>query len=272
VRLQRIGDIHAFRDRLEVPGLGYLPVNAFLISAQEPVLVDSGLAGSKSELLDALRSVLDLRELRWIWLTHPDRDHIGALYDVLAAAPNARLVSTFGAVGYLGLEREVPADRVTLVDPGQSLPIGGGRSLHAFRPPLYDSPMTVGFVDDGNGACFTSDCFGAMLPTLAEADADDLGELPAEQVRAGQVFWAGVDSPWVHAADPARFALTYESLRRFAPSAMFSAHLPPAPGRFDDFVDLLEVLPTMPATETGQTADALLERAISDQERLQPQE
>jgi hypothetical protein len=243
MHIRQFGDVHALRDRLDVPGLGHLPVNAFLLHTEAPVLVDTGLPASRADFLDALGSLIDPRELRWIWLTHPDRDHLGSLHELLAAAPQAQLACSAVTAAYLALEHEIPEERVLAVAPGDTVPLGGGRSMHAFRPPLYDSPMTLGFFDDGNGACFSADCFGAVLPTADSADATHLGELPAEQVRVSQSFWAGFDSPWVHMTDPARFAASYQELRRFQPRFVFSAHLPPAENRCDDFLDLLAALP-----------------------------
>jgi hypothetical protein len=260
MHISTIGDVHAIRDRLEVPGMGYLPVNAFVIRADEPVLVDTGLPGSHAAFMDAVRSVIDLRELSWIWLTHPDRDHIGALYTVLEQAPRARLVCTAAAAGYLALQTAIPEERTTVIEPGESLPVGGGRRLLAFRPPLYDSPMTVGFLDSGNGACVSSDCFGAMLPTAEIADAADIALLDTAEVRGGQRFWAGVDSPWVHLADPERFAGSYDDLSRFRPSLMLSAHLPPAADQFEHFLGLLADLPG--STPDQVPADDLLELAV----------
>lgn len=265
MHVQQMGDIHVLRDKLDVPGLGFLPVNAFVIHGDAPVLVDSGLPGSREVFLDSLRSVLDLADLRWIWLTHADRDHLGSLLQVLDLAPNARLVSTSAAYGLLSLEHEIPEDRVALVNPGEALEVGGGRRLHAFRPPLYDSPMTVGFFDDGNGACFTSDCFGAVMPTLDSAVVDDLGDLDGDEVREGQLFWAGVDSPWVHVVDPKLFAGTYDGLRRFRPGRVLSAHLPPAENRIDEFLDFLDFVPKSASSDTPghEVAEDLLERAIT---------
>ncbi|MQY12479.1 Anaerobic nitric oxide reductase flavorubredoxin [Streptomyces sp. RB5] len=257
-----IGDVHALRDRLDVPGMGFLPVNAFVVHADEPVLVDTGLPGSRAEFLDAVGSVVDLRDLAYVWLTHPDRDHLGALDAVLELAPRARLVCTASAAGYLALGQQVPEERIHVIAPGESLPVGGGRRLRAFRPPLYDNPMTVGFLDSGNGACVTSDCFGAMLPTADSADAADIADLDPAAVRAGQTFWAGVDSPWVHVVDPRRFAATYEDLRRFRPGLMLGAHLPPAADGFDGFLDLLADLPL--STPDQLPPGDLLDRAVDD--------
>ena len=70
-----------------IPGIGLLPVNAFVIKAKEPVLVDTGLGEDRGEFMKALQSVLDPRELRWVWLTHDDSDHTGSLREVLGARP-----------------------------------------------------------------------------------------------------------------------------------------------------------------------------------------
>src|SRR3954463_8713359 len=133
--VQRVGDVTALRDKAEIPGLGVLPINAFVLHAEQPMLIDTGMPVNRAEFRDALASVIDLADIRWIWLSHPDRDHMGSLFDVLAEAPQARLVTTFLAVGYLTVEFDVPFDRVHLVNPGQALDVGD-RKLHAFRPPL----------------------------------------------------------------------------------------------------------------------------------------
>src|SRR3954471_19796766 len=168
MRTQNIDDIHAIRDYVEIPGLGVLNINAFVIEAEQPVLVDTGRPVEREAFVKELSTIIDPAELRYIWITHPDRDHMGALFDILALAPQARLVTTFAAAGYLTVEFPVPMDRLHLLNPGQSLDVGGGRRLHAFRPPLFDSPMTVGFIDSETNTCVSSDCFGAPLPTVEE--------------------------------------------------------------------------------------------------------
>jgi Metallo-beta-lactamase superfamily len=245
MQVQRIGDVTMLRDKAEIPGLGVLPINAFVLHAEQPMLIDTGMPVSRPEFLAALASVIDLTDLRWIWLSHPDRDHMGSLFDVLAAAPAARLVTTFAAMGYLGTEFDVPLPRVYLLNPGQSLDLGD-RRLHAFRPPLFDSPMTVGFFDDKTGTCFSSDCFGGPMPTVDDAGAGDLGDLDPETVRAAQLLWVGVDSPWVRTADPVKFAASYEQLLAFRPQLLFSSHLPPLADCLEPMVEFLAAAPSAP--------------------------
>jgi hypothetical protein len=243
MRVHRMNDVTVIRDEVPIPALGVLPINAFVLHADEPVLVDTGRPIMREQFLDALSSVVDPAEIRWIWLTHPDRDHMGSLMDVLRLAPQSRLVTNFMGFGYLGVEFEIPPRRVHLLNPGQSLHIGGGHVLRAFRPPLYDSPMTLGFFDESTGTCVASDCFGGPLPSLDAAGVDDIRDIDPADVRAAQLVWAAADSPWVCSVDPAKFATTYDEFRRFAPELVLSTHLPPARGHVDTLVDMLGEAP-----------------------------
>jgi hypothetical protein len=52
-----------------------------------------------------------------------------------------------------------------------------------------------------------------------------------------------VDSPWAASVDATRFAATFAPLREFAPSWIFSTHLPPAPGLTDRLLENLLAAP-----------------------------
>jgi flavorubredoxin len=36
-----------------------------------------------------LRSVINPMDLRWLWLTHPDQDHLGSLRSLMAEVPHS---------------------------------------------------------------------------------------------------------------------------------------------------------------------------------------
>ncbi len=247
-------DISVINDYLEVPGLGFLPVNAFVIHSAEPVVVDTGLGLPDRDFVASLAEVIDPADVRWIWLTHPDRDHTGGLFTLLEAAPQARIVTTFLGVGIMSTEHPLPMDRVYLLNPGQSLNVGD-RMLTGFRPPLFDNPATVGILDTSNGVCISSDCFGAPLSTAELASSLDAATVGADELRAAQLLWATVDSPWIHAVDPAKFAASFQPLRDFGPSAIFSTHLPPRNGGSASmFATLLEAPQAAAFTGPDQAA------------------
>ena len=250
----------------ELPGLGHLPVNCFVLHAQQPVLVDTGMPADREEFLEHLWSTLEPADLRWVWVTHPDRDHTGALMHVLEAAPQAKLVTTFGGYGILSLEHEIPLDRIRLVNRGETLDVGD-RLLHAFRPPLYDSPVTTGFRDGRTGAAFSSDCFGAPVSELAQALAEDVRVVPSAHLVEAQHMWAVADSPWVTGVDRARYAAELREFARPGLPLVLSTHLPPARDLGERLIDTLAGAPDVPEVpDLDQAAlDALLASFAPDQ-------
>ena len=192
-------DIDVLPSTFPIPGFGMIPINAFLLKGKEPLLVDTGYVMESPEFMQTLRSVIDPADIRWIWLTHTDFDHIGSLHQLLEEAPRATVITTFLGVGIMSLFNPLPMDRVYFLNPGERLTIGD-RTLTAFKPPTFDNAATVGFYDDTSGALFSADCFGAIL----EGSAQNAGDIPADELRERQVFWATVDSPWLHNVDPAK--------------------------------------------------------------------
>ena len=267
MQIHRIGrDITVLSDVAPVPGLGFLPVNAFVLRAAQPVVVDTGLSVPGRGFMEALGSVIDPQDVRWIWLTHPDRDHTGAIFDLLDAAPQARVITTFLGVGIMSTERDLPLGRVFLLNPGQSMDVGD-RTLMAFRPPLYDSPATVGFYDSRSRACFSSDCFGAPMTSADIAGGNDVRDVPAEDLRAAQLLWATVDSPWVHAVRPDAYRASMQPLREASPEVILSTHLPPAPGLTNELLETIAAAPA--ATEFVGPDQEALEQLLATFESAQ---
>ena len=243
-------DIEVLPAHFPIPGMGFLPVNAFVIKATEPVLVDTGMGMDSEAFMKALRSVINPQDLRWVWLTHDDADHTGSLRKVLEAAPSARL-----AVNALGMLRmssawQVPMDRVYWLNSGDSIRVGD-RRLTAVRPPLFDNPTTIGVYDDKSEAFFSADFFGGIIPSPAQ-NAEDVTEGDLAQ---GMISWASADSPWVHMVESKRFGRELAKIRQIAPKMVFSAHLAPARGNTAKLLELLEILPTStPFVTPNQTA------------------
>lgn len=249
------GETAVLRALAPVPGFGVLPVNAFLIKAAEPVLVDTGLAALRGPFMENLQRLVDLQDLRWIWLTHTDADHVGNLAAVLDEAPRARLVTTFLGMGKLGL-LGLPVERCYLINPGQRLSVGD-RELLAVKPPSFDAPETTGLFDSRSGSLYSADCFGALLEQPYETAAD----IPATDLEAGLVTWAGVDAPWLHHVDEIRFRRIAATIRDLSPQAVLGGHLPPATGMLDTLLGHLDT--ARHAHEFVGPDQAALERMVA---------
>jgi glyoxylase-like metal-dependent hydrolase (beta-lactamase superfamily II) len=228
-------------NHLPVPGLGALACNAYVIHARNPVLVDTGVAAGRASFLDALHATIDPADLRWIWITHMDPDHVGNLAEVLALAPRARVVTNFLGAGKMGL-LQLPQERAHLLNPGQSLD-AGDRQLLALRPPVFDAPETMALFDGRARVLYAADCFGSVMEHPA-ATAEEAGDA----LRAGLITWTSVDAPWLGLADTARVASACADIARLSPAHVLSSHAPPARGdSLDALIDHLLAACAVPA-------------------------
>jgi flavorubredoxin len=216
-------DIDVLTTSVPIANFGQVPINAFVLHGADPILVDTGVVGQSDDFMASLRKVIDPSELKWLWLSHTDPDHIGSLHQLLKDYPKLRVITTFLGVGIMGLFAPLPMDRVYLLNPGERLTLTD-RSLVAFKPPAFDNPCTTGFYDDRTRALFTSDCFGALLQDPPQNAAD----VSEKDLADGQILWSTIDAPWLHKVDQSALAEELNVIRRMEPSMILSSHLPAA--------------------------------------------
>jgi hypothetical protein len=236
-------DIDVVSSTATIADFGSLAINAFVMHGDEPLLVDTGAVVEADDFMTALRTVIDPTELRWIWLSHTDFDHIGSLHKLLDENPQIRVITTFFGMGIMGLSSTpLPLDRVRLVNPGERVRIGD-RTLNAIKPPVYDNAVTTGFYDETSHALFSADCFGALLRDVPQNAAD----ISETDLRDGQTLWVTIDSPWIHDVDRNLFADHLAQIGGLDPTIVLSGHLPPAPGAMlDKLLDTLAAAPDAP--------------------------
>lgn len=235
---QAAPDVHVLPTNVAIPGAGVLPVNAYMLRAEEPVLIDAGI-GKDDDFIAALTSLIDPKALKWVWLTHDDADHTGNLERIFELAPNAQLVCHAFAAMRMASWWPVPLDRVRAIRVGDRLPVGD-RTLRAVAPPVYDNPLSTGLLDEATGSLFSVDSFGAFLPEPTE----DAASVPADALAGGMQGWAGSDSPWTKLTDRKLFGEVLDGVRALQPTRIFSSHLPAASGAsLDNFLQVLASVP-----------------------------
>jgi glyoxylase-like metal-dependent hydrolase (beta-lactamase superfamily II) len=238
-----------------LPGLGMLVVNAFVIAGAEPVLVDTGLSALRDEFLAALRQVIDPADIRWIWLSHMDADHIGNLQGILDLAPAAKVVTNFLGMGKMILQH-LDVSRVHMLEPGTALDLGD-RIIASLKPPYYDAPETVGFFDTRTRVLFSADAFGALM----QAPQQDAAAIAPQALFDGLAEWTAIDAPWLGLVDRGAFGGVLADIERLDPAAIISGHLPAAQGMTDTLLRQLERV--LAAGKIATTDRAAIERLLS---------
>ncbi|MER5310474.1 MBL fold metallo-hydrolase [Streptomyces sp. NPDC002773] len=249
-------DIHVLPSALPIPGLGDQPVNAFLVRSGQPLLVDTGMPVDREDFLDSLWSLIEPADLRWVAVTHDDRDHTGALADILAAAPHAKVLTNALSVTRISEEFSIPQDRVVTANPGSRVKIGD-RELSFHRPPTFDSPGTLAVFDHSDGTLYSSDSFGTVIEEISE----DFADLPEEEFFHGFDVLNRAIAPWTALVDEAKFLRPVRELAALRPTRLLSAHGPTV--REDAVLRLFRAMariPSLPAWLPG--ADLDLEAAL----------
>ena len=146
-------------------------INTMVILAEEPIVVDTGAPLYREHWLDAVDSVVDLDDVRWVFLSHDDGDHIGNMPESsssLRRPPSSRNFFSNERAAPTG-PASCPLDRQVWLEAGDSFD-AGDRRLHLFRPPIFDGPTTRGLSTSGPGVMWAVDSFAA-LTTGAVYDA-----------------------------------------------------------------------------------------------------
>jgi flavorubredoxin len=150
----------------QLAGEGVAPVavhlNSMVITGDEPVIVDTCPSMTREAWMETVFSIVDPADVRWIYISHDDHDHIGNLPQVLELAPQATLVSTWFMVERLAADVALPLDRMRWVNDGESFSVGD-RELVAVTPPIYDSPTSRGLFDPKTGVYWAVDALGNPL-------------------------------------------------------------------------------------------------------------
>ena len=171
---------------------------------------------------------------RTVWATETARPHLArratsrdcaedlaGLLDALELAPNATLVTNYFSVERLALEKPaLPLERMRWIEPGGSFD-AGDRTLHLFRPPIFDGPTTRGLYDPTTAAMWIVDTFACSTP--GSLDVHDLDpQFVAEMLPAMN----SIVSPWHQWLDPETYRRHVDDVESLGVLVVASAHGP----------------------------------------------
>jgi flavorubredoxin len=214
----------------QLHGEGEAPVgvymNSMVITGEQPAIIDTGTPSNRDAWIDDVFSLVDPADVRWIFLSHDDVDHVGNLEEVLALAPQARLVSTFFMGERMSCDIDPELGRTLWVNDGESVDLGD-RTIVAVRPPVFDSPVTRGFYDTKTGVYWASDSFAA--PVLAPSD--DVGDLDPTFWADGFHQFQAMVSPWLFDLRHDRWLDRVNAVARLRPATIAACHTPVITGR-----------------------------------------
>ena len=200
----------------------FVQINSMVILGEEPVIVDTGTPANRTQWLSDVFSLVEPADVRWVFLSHDDVDHTGNLDQVMTVCPNAKLVCNWAMVERHTNCFNFPLDRCRWIMHEESFSIGD-RTLHAVRPPVYDSPTTRGLFDPKTGVYWAVDSFATPLPDPEMAVAD----LDPDFWRFGMTLFAfGAVSPWLGLVDHDKYGRYVDGVQRLDITTIAGCHTP----------------------------------------------
>ena len=163
--------IYRINTPVVIEGAGGFSFNQYLIVDDEPLLFHTGPRKMFPFVREAVASVLPVKKLRYISLSHVEADECGSLNEWLAAAPQA--VPLCGTVAAMVSIKDL-ADRAPrpLTD-GERLTLGK-HSVRWFDTPHLPHAWECGLLmEEETSTLFCGDLFtqgGADHPTITESD------------------------------------------------------------------------------------------------------
>lgn len=134
--------------------------NAYLITGEKNVLIDTVHPRYFDEYLENIRSVIDPAKIDYIVMNHNEPDHSGSLAKLLEAAPQIKVLASPAGKIYLGPITNKTDLKITAVKDGETLDIGGGKILKFIHAPFLHWPDSIFTWLEADKIAFTCDFLG----------------------------------------------------------------------------------------------------------------
>lgn len=166
--------------------------NAFLITGEKNVLIDTVHAPFFEEYLSNIRSIVDISKIDYLIMNHTEPDHSGSVAKLLEINPNITVYCTTAAKMYLSAITNENF-KCIVVKQGDKLDVGG-RELEFIVAPLLHWPDSMFTWMPSEKTLFTCDFLGAhfceptMLDSAVHYEDKYLGEF--------RYYYDGIFSPF----------------------------------------------------------------------------
>jgi len=186
--------------------------NAYLIIDEKIALIDTVKAPFFGEMLGRINQLIDPAKIDYLVSNHVEMDHSGSLPQMLAAAPNAELI-TSAKFGEAGLKKHFGISKMTPVKEGDTIDLGKRQLTFVPIPMLHwpDSMVTYCSRDE---ILYSSDAFGQHLATSSRFD-DEVD--PAVVMQEASKYYANILMLFGHLIPGAVKKLGGLSIKTIAP-------------------------------------------------------
>lgn len=166
--------------------------NSYLVRGEKTVLIDTVWKPFAEEFVENLKKEVELSQIDFVVANHGEVDHSGALPELMKLIPDTPVYCTANAVKSLKGQYHQDWNFKT-VKTGDTLDIGGGKTLVFVEMPMLHWPDSMATYMTGENVLFSNDAFGQHYATeLLFNDLIDQAELMQECIK----YYANILTPF----------------------------------------------------------------------------
>lgn len=170
--------------------------NAYLVFGKEKVaLIDTVRADFEQELFAKIAAVVAPKKIDYLVMNHAEPDHAGSIPQVMAAAPDAKLVATKKGTEMAGVFYHVPEERCLVVRDGDTLDLGG-KTLRFIEAPWLHWPETMFTFAAEDKVLFPCDFFAIHIAS-DRLFAEEVGDIILPEAKR---YYAEIMMPFTRMA------------------------------------------------------------------------
>jgi flavorubredoxin len=152
-------------DKVLFEGLWPLPVgvsyNSYIVADEKVALIDTVECGFEEEFLANIDEAIGDRQIDYLVVNHMEPDHSSLVSLILERYPSISIVANAKTLPMLAGYYGVPAEKVKVMDEGESLSLGSC-SLSFHMIPMVHWPETMVTWLEEEGTLFSGDAFGTF--------------------------------------------------------------------------------------------------------------
>lgn len=214
--------------------------NSYFVNAHKKAIIETSKEKFWAVYLEKIKKVTNPADIEYIILNHTEPDHSGNLANLLAVAPNATVVASRIAIGYLKDQMGKDFKHIIAKD-GDTLDLGN-KTLRFISAPNLHWPDSMYTYLEQDKLLFTCDSFGSHFahPNMYDNQVGDFSE-------AFKYYFDVILKPF------SKFMLkAIEKIRPLEINAVLTGHGPLLLNDWKKWVDLSEKYATE-AIETPQS-------------------
>ncbi|MCV6599843.1 MAG: FprA family A-type flavoprotein [Alphaproteobacteria bacterium] len=188
--------------------------NAYLIMDEKITLVDTVKEPFSNDLIDRVKSLVNLEDIDYLVCNHVEMDHSGAMPEVLKLAKNATVVTNMAASMGLKEHYNVADWKIQTVKSGDTLNIGKRNLTFVQTPMLHWPDSMVTYVAEDK-LLLSNDGFGQHIATDKLFAKDNPIDIVYDEAKR---YYANILYPFARQAGKALEALSGLEIEMIAPS------------------------------------------------------